>query len=175
MGPESSSAPITVRGRWSAAKQLVLASTSRSWLVAAAAILLAPLIVATSLTVFGSGPADPLQARLVSPQTMQDGYGIKLDMVAVTAAGGLVDMRFTVTDGSKASQLFHDPSTAPALLVDGTDAVLHMRRGMNHHLALLTGSRYFVLFPNAGGVIQRGTPVSVVIDDIRLEPIPAQS
>jgi hypothetical protein len=46
---------------------------------------------------------------------------------------------------------------------------------MGHHLSLVTGGRYFILFSNAGGVVQSGTSVSVLINDVRLTAIAAQS
>jgi hypothetical protein len=145
------------------------------WAAALSAVLVVPLIVAIGLTALSPGATDPTSARLVSASTLEADYGVRFDMVAVTAAGGLVDLRFVVVDAAKAANLFHDSSSSPALLVDGSGAVLRMRKGMNHNISFLTGSRYFVLFPNAGGAVQRGTRVSVVIDDIRLEPIAVQS
>ena len=114
-------------------------------------------------------------ARVVSSETFEAAYGVRFDLVGVTAAGGLVDLRFTVVDSEKASHLFHDDTTSPMLYLQGSGSVLRMKHGMIHRLNLVTGGRYFVLFSNAGGVVQAGTSVSVVIDDLRTEPIAAQS
>jgi hypothetical protein len=40
---------------------------------------------------------------------------------------------------------------------------------MRHHLTLLDGGSYFVLYANAGNALSEGTPVSVQIDDVVLE------
>ncbi len=119
--------------------------------------------------------ADPSSARVVSATALEADYGVRFDLVAVTASGGLVDLRFTVLDQAKAKLLFHDAASSPALFVEGSGRVLRTRKGMSHHLSLLSGGRYFVLFSNSGGAVQAGTPVSVVIDDVRLESIAAQS
>jgi hypothetical protein len=155
MDRRSTTGPATDPKRWPLRIPSSLAGSAGSWLVAAAGVLVVPLLVAGALTTFGAAPSDPTQARLVSAEALQADYGIHLDMVAVTAAGGLVDMRFTVTDGAKASQLLHDPTATPAIFVPGSDSVLRMRKGM-HHGTLLTGSRYFLLFPNAGGTGHAG-------------------
>jgi hypothetical protein len=142
--------------------------------------LVLPVIVAASLTwaansttLFKSNPGD---ARLVSAADMEREYGVRVNLVAVTANGGLVDVRFTVIDKEKAAQILHDSASMPELFVEATGAVLSTRNPMAHKkLDLLDGATYFLLFPNSGGAIQRGTPVSVVIDGIRLAPIDAQS
>jgi hypothetical protein len=145
------------------------------WLVAVIGVLVLPLLVAGGLTTMASSAPDPSSARVVGQAAFQDEFGVRFDLVAVTASGGLVDLRFTVVDEAKARNLFHDMASSPALLVESTGAVLRMRKGMGHTLSLLTGGRYFVLFSNSGGVVQAGTEVSVAIDDVRLEPIAAKS
>ena len=118
---------------------------------------------------------DPAAARVVSVADLEQDYGVRFDLIGVTASGGLVDLRFTVLDATKAKALFHDASSSPALYVESTGSVLRTRKGMGHRLDMVAGGRYFMLFSNAGGVVQAGTPVSIVIDDIRLEPIAALS
>jgi hypothetical protein len=46
---------------------------------------------------------------------------------------------------------------------------------MAHKMTMLEGGTYFVLYPNSGGVVQPGTGVSVVVDDVRLAPVGAAS
>jgi hypothetical protein len=147
----------------------------RPWVMAMIGVIALPLAIAGGLTAAGSSLPDPSSARVVSARTLEADYGIRFDLVAVTASGGLVDLRFTVVDEAKAKALFHDSASSPALLVDGSGTVLRTKKGMSHHLSLLTGGRYFVLFSNKGGAVQAGTHVSVVLEDVRLEPMAAQS
>jgi hypothetical protein len=147
--------------------------------VAIAAALVLPVAVAAGLTwtasttdLFASRAQD---ARVVSPSDMEESYGIRVDLVAVTADGGLIDLRFTVLDKEKAGHVLHDADTLPELLVASSGAVLRAPQPHAHKLQLVDGASYFLLFPNAGGAIQAGTPVSVVIDQIRLEALDAQS
>jgi hypothetical protein len=150
----------------------------RPWIGAIIAVLIVPLLLATSLT-WGAGTggaaAQAAAARVVSPADLEQQYGIKLDLVAVIAAGGLVDVRFTVIDKAKAEHVLHDSTQLPALFVEASGAVLRTSHPKAHKMTILDGASYFLLYPNSGGAIQAGTGVSVVIDDIRLEPISAQS
>jgi hypothetical protein len=150
----------------------------RPWIGGILAVLVIPVLLATSLTWgAGQGGAAALAAaaRVVSPADLEQQYGIKLDLVAVIAAGGLVDVRFTVIDKAKADHVLHDSAQLPALYVEARGAVLRTSHPKAHKMTILDGASYFLLYPNSGGVIQAGTGVSVVIGDIRLEPITAQS
>ena len=119
--------------------------------------------------------ADVAAARVVSAAEMEQDYGIKVDLVAVTAAGGLVDLRFTVVDQAKALHILHDATVMPALLVEPSGTVIRAPTGMRHKVTVLDGGNYFILYSNPGGAVQAGTHVSVVIGDVRLEPLDAQS
>ena len=154
---------------------------------------LGPLVVAitfvvgTGLLVFRSPQPDPpmelTMTRSVTAEAMDQQYGIHIDLVGVSAAGGMVDLRFTVSDPKKALPLFeaasdatggdgasHEMSaSAPVLVVPTSNAVIHMTGGMGHHPKLVEGGHYFMLYPNPAGSIQDGTSVSVVIGDIRLD------
>jgi hypothetical protein len=156
------------RGRWRAIGR-------RPWLTTMVGVLVIPLLLAGGLTAMATVKVDPSDAKVVSIETLERDYGVRFDLIGVTAAGGLVDLRFTVLDAEKAKALFHDAASSPALFIENTGSVLRTKKGMSHRLNLLAGGRYFMLFSNAGGVVQSGTRVSVVINDIRLEPIAAMS
>jgi hypothetical protein len=151
----------------------------RTWLAAIAGVLVLPLLVAAALTYTAAGPGDPAAdaaaARVVSAADMEQDYGIKVNLVAVSAAGGMIDLRFTVTDKEKAAHVLHDATVMPELFVEASGAVVRAPTGMRHKVTLLDGGNYFILYPNPGGAIQRGTQVSVVIGDVRLVPLDAQS
>ncbi len=150
----------------------------RPWLAALAGAVVLPVMVTAAITwtaeftdLFARNAAD---ARVVSEGEMEAEYGIRVNLVAVTADGGLVDLRFTVLDKNKADHILHDAATLPELLT-ANGAVLRAPQPRAHKLELADGASYFLLFPNSGGLVQAGVPVSVVIDAIRLEPVAAQS
>ena len=102
-------------------------------------------------------------------------YGIDVTLVAVTAAGGLIELRYQVVDPDKADRVVHDRALAPALVVEGTGQTLVMAAPPHHHGAeLQLGGTYFFLMANARNAIHRGDEVTLVIGDARLEHITAQ-
>jgi len=150
-----------------------------TWLVAIFGALILPVAVAAGLTWFAAvstnHSSDAASARIVSAADMEREYGIKVNLVTVTAAGGLVDLRFTVVDKDKAMAVLHDGDNMPQLVVEPSATVIRAPTGMRHKVTILDGGSYFILYSNPGGAVQAGTSVSVVIGDIRLEPIAAQS
>ena len=126
----------------------------------------------------GSAPA--AQAKSSEPvpaidrAVLQSRYGIRVDLIAVTAGGGLVDFRFTVLDPAKARPLLEDHARMPRLLpADGT-VPLEVSHGAMHGVRIRKDATSFLLFPNARRAIHSGTPVSVLFGDVRVEPIEAK-
>jgi hypothetical protein len=141
-------------------------------------IIIAPLAVVAMLTLSSTVSSrldQAVAARVVDAATLEAEYGIRVNLVAVTADGGLVDLRFTVVDESKAAHLMHDPSTMPTVYVQRSGRVLAASHPLAHKVTVINGASYFLLYPNSGGAVQGGTPVSIVIDDLRTPPIMAQS
>ncbi|MFN8630974.1 MAG: hypothetical protein U0838_11855 [Chloroflexota bacterium] len=160
--PETAKRPSAV-ARWRGAAAL---------LITGLAVVVAPLALAVGITA-NAATLGPATARVVTAAEMEQDYGLKVDLVAVIAAGGVVDVRFHVVDAAKVGHLFHD--APPALYVESSGAVLRANTPKAHKMTVVDGASYFILYPNSGGVIQSGTQVSVVIDQIRLTPVVAQS
>jgi hypothetical protein len=142
---------------------------SRKWIAVGLVLL---LLAAGGLLAYRSGSdtsSDASKATPISAAELESRYGTRIDLVALTALGGLVQLRFTVLDKTKAETLFHVAEMMPALIAEPTGKVLHAPTGMRHHLTLLDGGSYFVLFANAGNALASGTPVSVLIDNVKLE------
>jgi hypothetical protein len=140
---------------------------SRSWLAVALVLLLAGGGLLASRG-NDAGAADK-PGRPVSSAELESKYGTRIDLVALTALGGLVQLRFTVLDKAKAETLFQVAENMPMLIAEPSGKVLHAPTGMRHHLTLMDGGSYFVLFANAGNALANGTPVSVQIDNVKLE------
>jgi hypothetical protein len=114
-----------------------------------------------------------LTGPLISAQALEDQYGVKVTLVAVTAAGGLVDVRYRVTDSSKALALAVDGDVMPMIHFIDSDTVLmpdsHMRS-----MKLVDGKMVISLIPNSQHAVRSGRPVIVTFGDVALEPIFAQ-
>lgn len=117
----------------------------------------------------------PLPETVISNDTLEQEYGIRLTLVAVTAAGGLVDVRYRIIDPVKAAQLVdeEDGGIMPMVYVGNGDAMLvpdsHMR-----DQKLIADRMYFNLIPNTQNAVKRGSVVTIVFGDVALEPVLAQ-
>lgn len=145
----------------------------RRWLLA---------IVITALVLLGSAVGvraiigrntAKLPVGAINEATMEDRYGARIDLVALTALGGLVQLRFTVLDKSKADDLFH--GNKPKLMAESNSTLLSAPEDAAHKMVLVNGAGYFLFYANAADVIHTGDKVSVVIDGVRLEHLVVRS
>lgn len=110
----------------------------------------------------------------VSAEDLESVYGAKVDLVALLANGGLIELRFQVTDKDKARALFGDVEDMPKLAVEDTDLVLQSARGMGHKFELVNGGSYFILYPNPADAVHKGTEVSFVMNGYRVPHLVVQ-
>lgn len=117
----------------------------------------------------------PLPETVISNDMLEQEYGIRVTLVGVTAAGGMVDVRYKVIDPVKAAQLVdeEDGGIMPMVYVGNGDVMLmadmHMRDQQ-----LIAGRTYFNLIPNTQNAVKRGTVVTIAFGDIAVEPTLAQ-
>jgi hypothetical protein len=113
---------------------------------------------------------------LVNADGMAARYGINITLVAVSAAGGLIDFRYQVVDPDKANAVIHDLDLYPKIVVEKTGETLVMRTLPHMHgKTLELGGNYFFLLPNAHNAIKPGSLLTLVIGDARIEHVVAQS
>ena len=87
----------------------------------------------------------------------------------------MVDLRLKILDAEKATPLLGEPSKPPFLVAEDSGTTLQAPEGsMGEEIRLQDGQVLILLYPNAGGTIRPGTPVSVVFENERLEPVLAQ-
>lgn len=113
-----------------------------------------------------------LPGRAATAAEVEQRLGIRVRFIAVTAAGGLVELRYEVVDPEKAAPLL-ERSGRPVLVAEDSGAVLtmHVRPAQDRFLA---GRTYSFLFANTRSVIRPGSLVTVAIGDLRLEHVQAQ-
>jgi len=110
---------------------------------------------------------------LVTAEGMAARYGINVNLIGVTAAGGLIEFRYQVVDPDKADRMIHDEKLLPIVVVEDTGATMVISRP--HHAAeLQLGGTYFFLFANAHNAIHDGSKVTLVMGDARLEHLVAR-
>lgn len=155
--------------------------------LAAALIVLALSSAAAWSCRSAAANVDASQAAAV-----EEAWGIRVSRVSVTAGGGLVDVRYQVTDPEKAARVLavsasgHDEPTdeelrdSPLLVDDRTgyavtEAVIHQTgRVRLERLNPKAGLTYFIMFSNTNGLFRPGGRATLAIGDVRLEHLLVQ-
>jgi len=107
------------------------------------------------------------QVRLqpeLSHQALEEEYGIQVSQATITTLGGVVDVRMRILDREKAEALIEEGHFA-LLVGDTLIPAPHVSRHM------LVNNTVIVMFPNRGNIVQSGTPVSLVFENLRAEPV----
>jgi hypothetical protein len=99
-------------------------------------------------------------------------YGLRVNLVAVTGAGGFVDVRLKMVDAEKAKSLLQDPKNFPSLWIADSDVTLNASDETKaQEISYQNDGNLFILFPNAGNVVKPGKPVTLKFGEIQVEPI----
>lgn len=110
----------------------------------------------------------------ITAEQLESQYGVRIDVVGLLASGGLVELRFQVTDADKATALFGEVEHMPLLAVEGSTTVLQSAKGMKHQLTLLDGASYFFLYTNVANAVHDGSTVAFVINGVRIPHLTVQ-
>ena len=131
-----------------------------------------PDIVPTSPPVEATAVAPlALQRPLVTEDELVEKSGVRIATVAVTGAGGLIDLRYQVVDPDKAS-VVHDENYPPILVDEATGLVVNQPlMGHLHTGEFAAGQTYYIIFENPGNIIQQGAKVSVLLGDAEVDHI----
>lgn len=106
-------------------------------------------------------------------QAMEDKYGVRFSFVAVTAGGGMVELRYRVVDAGKAANFGHYTETAPMLISEVTGKVVDVTIMGLHNHRVEPGRTYYVLYRNTGNAIVSHEPLTIVVGDLKLEHVVA--
>ena len=112
----------------------------------------------------------------ISAQLLEEQYGMRVNLLAITASGGLVDLRLKVLDAEKAKLLLQDSDDVPTLLVgDGSDVLAPPESSASDLFnSINDDGNIFLIFPNTANIVKPNALVTVQFGDIRLEPITVQ-
>jgi len=111
----------------------------------------------------------------ISHMTLEEKYGLRVNLVAVTGAGGFVDVRLKILNGEKARSLLQDPNHFPSLVVDDDGTILSVSqetREQEFHFE--DNSNLFIMFPNTGNAVKPGARLRILFGDVTLEPTDVQ-
>jgi hypothetical protein len=137
-------------------------------------ILLAGFLAFRAGSIPGFGVTTP-GITTISQSVLEEQYGLRVNLVAVTAAGGMVDVRLKIVDGEKAKQLLKDPTHFPSLWIAAGDVTLVVpEENRTQEISFENDGNLFMMFPNSAGIVKPGTPVVVRFGEIQVESIPSK-
>lgn len=104
---------------------------------------------------------------------IEEKFGVRFAFLAVTADGGMVELRYRVVDEGKAANFGHYTETAPLLIAEDTGKVVDVTIMGLHNHRVEPGRMYYVLYRNTGNAIQSHRPVTIAVGDLQLEHVVA--
>jgi len=110
----------------------------------------------------------------ISQGALEEKYGLRVNLVAVTAAGGLVDVRLKIADGEKLKLLLADMKNFPTLYTEQGIILSAPEDTKSQKIEFITGGSLFIIYPNSGNAIKHDTPVTILFGNIAVEPIKAK-
>jgi hypothetical protein len=119
------------------------------------------------------------EARIAEMQAeamaaIQDRWGIRIEQVAATADGGLVDLRYTITDPDKAIFIYDDINDMPKILTEDSNVEIAINN-LSHEHDLEFGQMYFIIYRNVAGAVKPGGLVTVKVGDLSIEHLAVES
>lgn len=111
---------------------------------------------------------------MVSQAAFEEKTGVRIVRVALAAGDGMIDLRYQVIDPDKAV-IIHESESTPAILDEASGTILNapwMNHG--HSGEYKAGVTYYTLLMNSGGVLSKGSEVTVILGGVSQEHIVVQ-
>jgi len=109
---------------------------------------------------------------IVSRKALEEKYGLRLNLLAVTAAGGMVDLRLKMLDAGKARLLLQEKQNFPTLLAGNKNVRLSVdEETRSQEIKFEDNGGLYLMFPNSGNAVTPGSAVTVVFGSLQLEPV----
>jgi len=138
-------------------------------------ILLLALIGVVAYQQFDLSPAEKeVDTSIPISPEIEEKYGIRFTYLAVTANGGMVDLRYRVIDVEKAKNFGHYTETSPMLIAEDTGTTIETTIMGFHNHRVEPARIYYVLYRNTGNAIRPGGKVTIAIGDLTISHILAK-
>jgi len=109
--------------------------------------------------------------HMVSASELEEQYGLRVNLIAVTGAGSFVDVRIKIVDGEKAKLLLSDDANFPAVLADNDIFLLASVDTRSQPIIFDDNADMFILYSNASNTVKPGAQVRILFGEIALEPV----
>ena len=137
-------------------------------------ILISIAIYANNASRAFQAPSLPNGTVMISQSALEEKYGLRVNLVAVTAAGGFVDVRLKIVDGEKLKLLLADKKNFPTLFTDQGVILNAPEETKSQNIQFISGGNLFIMYPNSGNAVVQDTPVTILLGNIAVEPINAR-
>jgi hypothetical protein len=107
----------------------------------------------------------------ITQSNLEKNYGLRVQLLAVTAAGGFVDLRLQIVDASKAQALLKDNANLPALKISDDVVLRTSEDAAEQDIQFENGKSIFVMYANSGNILKPGDPVNIIFGNLQLETI----
>lgn len=113
----------------------------------------------------------PKGTVVISQKTLEEKYGLRVNLVGLTAADGMVDVRLKIMDGQKLKLLLADKNNFPTLYTQPGVVLNAPEDTRSQEIKFITGGNLFIIYPNSANAVEHNTPVTLLFGNIAVEPI----
>lgn len=141
-------------------------ATWQRWVLAAAIVLslaLAGWMIASQVI---RNLAQTRQAAATA--AFEEQTGIRILRVVMTAGGGVVDIQYQILNPDKAL-IVHDDENPPAMIDNASGLVIATPFHDHKFRELHTAVNYHELIMNGGGLLHRGSKITLIVGESKLE------
>ncbi|HEY0451576.1 hypothetical protein [Actinophytocola sp.] len=137
-------------------------------------ILLVAAVIA--VLVWQMAPTAEARKPYQVPQdpAMESSLGIRIKQIAVVGDGGLVEVRYTVLDGQKASRFQNNTHHPPVLRSERRSGDVYRTALMKQGHQLRPGQTYYILYLNNHNTVRSGESVEVTAGNTHLRHVPVR-
>ncbi len=115
--------------------------------------------------------AEQRQANAIA--VFEEETGIRVLRIARTAGGGVIDLQFQVVDPDKAL-IIHDDEKPPMMIDEKSNFIFANPFHEHADRELHTAVTYHTLIMNGGGLLQKGSEVTLQVGDSMLQNVLVQ-
>lgn len=138
----------------------------------AAIIFISILLGLIAVQGFSAGFGSPFVPGVrISQNMLADKYGLKVSLIAVSAAGGKIDFRLRMLDAQKARLLLQDAQNFPVLVAANGKILSLDADSKPDSIDFIQNRNLLYLYANSSGVITPGAPVIIRFGNIELDPV----
>lgn len=109
----------------------------------------------------------------ITQAEIESRYGIRFTQIAMTADGGLVDIRYVVVDSENAMASMMDGTNNPVLIASNGLKV-STETTMTHKIEHEVGRTYWMLYYNTKNALRPGSVIDLQIGDLLIENVKVQ-